>query len=219
MALVKIGKAAEMLGVEVQTLRAWERSGELVPDRRSRGGIRYYDIAKIMGLGSEDMLTIGYARVSGPDQKNDLTRQVELLEAFCTAKGWRHEIISDSGSGPGSGSNCSKKELKCLIELILRKRIHRLVITHKDRLSRFGSELIFSLCEFQSVEVVITNKGDPPAFEEEPAYDATQDAIEIRRLCDRLIKDNRTLLSGADGAFRADHTDHTDHTDRNSKNV
>ena len=55
MALVKIGKAAELLGVDVQTLHAWEKSGELVPDRRSAGGTRYYDLGKIMGLGSEDM--------------------------------------------------------------------------------------------------------------------------------------------------------------------
>ena len=72
MALMKIGKAAEMLGVEVQTLRAWEASGELIPDRRSKGGVRYYDIGKIMGLGNEDMPTVGYARVSSHDQKNDL---------------------------------------------------------------------------------------------------------------------------------------------------
>jgi putative resolvase len=53
-----------MLGVDVQTLRAWEKSGELIPDRRSKGGVRYYDIGKVMGLGNEDMPTIGYARVS-----------------------------------------------------------------------------------------------------------------------------------------------------------
>ena len=94
MALVKIGKAAEMLGVEVQTLRRWEESGELVPDRRSAGGTRYYDVAKIMGLGNEDMPTIGYARVSSHDQKSDLVRQQELLEAFCAAKGWRFEVIA-----------------------------------------------------------------------------------------------------------------------------
>jgi putative resolvase len=75
MALVKIGKAAEMLGVDVQTLRAWERSGELIPDQRSAGGVRYYDLGKVMGLGSGDMPTIGYARVSSPDQKGDLVRQ------------------------------------------------------------------------------------------------------------------------------------------------
>ena len=117
MALVKIGKAADMLGVDVQTLRAWEASGELIPDRRSKGGVRYYDIGKIMGLGNEDMPTIGYARVSSHDQKNDLVRQQELLEAFCAAKGWRNEIIADLGSG----MNYRKKGLNRLLEMILRK--------------------------------------------------------------------------------------------------
>jgi hypothetical protein len=49
------------------------------------------------------------------------------------------------------------------------------VLTHKDRLLRFGSELIFALCEIQNIEIVIINKGDPPTFEEELA----QDVIEI----------------------------------------
>ena len=152
-----------------RSLLAWERSGELIPDRRSKGGVRYYDVSKITAS-NEDLPTIGYARVSGPGQEADLTRQEESLEAFCTSRGWRHEIISDSGPGlgpsPGSGPNCSKRGPKRLIELILCKRIRRLVVTHKDRLSRFGSELIFSLCELRNVEVVIANKGDPPAFEE-----------------------------------------------------
>jgi len=141
MTLVKIGKAAEILGVDVQTLRAWEKSGELIPDRRSAGGVRYYDVGKVMGLGNEDTPTVGYARVSSPDQKNDLTRQQELLEAFCAAKGWRHEVIADLGSG----LNDRKKGLNRLLELILHKRMRRLVLTHKDRLLRFGSELIFAL--------------------------------------------------------------------------
>lgn len=171
MALVKIGKAATLLGVEVQTLRAWEASGELIPDRRSKGGVRYYDVGKIMGLGNEDMPTIGYARVSSHDQKNDLVRQQELLEAFCAAKGWRSEVIADLGSG----LNYRKKGLHQLLEMILHKRIRRLVLTHKDRLLRFGAELIFSLCEIQNIEIVIINKGEPPTFEEELA----QDVIEI----------------------------------------
>jgi putative resolvase len=84
--------------LEVQTLRRWEESGELVPDRRSAGGTRYYDVARILGLGNEHMPTIGYARVASHDQKNDLVRQQELLEAFCAAKGWRHEVIAELGS-------------------------------------------------------------------------------------------------------------------------
>ena len=55
------------------------------------------------------------------------------------------------------------------MELIPFKRIRRLVLTHKDRLLRFGSELIFALCEIQNIEIVIINKGEPPSFEEELA--------------------------------------------------
>jgi putative resolvase len=108
---------------------------------------------------------------SSRDQKSDLVRQQELLEAFCAAKGWRHEVIADLGSG----LNYRKKGLNRLLELVLHKRIRRLVLTHKDRLLRFGSELIFALCEIQNIEIVIINKGEPPSFEEELA----QDVIEI----------------------------------------
>ena len=90
--------------------------------------MRYYDMGKILGLGSEDMPIIGYARVSSHDQKNDLVRQQELLEAFCAAKGWRHEIIADLGSG----LNYKKKGLQRLLELILFKRIRGLVALVDD---------------------------------------------------------------------------------------
>jgi predicted site-specific integrase-resolvase len=80
MPLVKIGKAAELLCVSVQTLRKWEDSGELVPDRRSEGGVRYYDMGKILGLGSEDMPIIGYARVSSHDQKNESIKVWRIRE-------------------------------------------------------------------------------------------------------------------------------------------
>ena len=141
-----------------------------MPDRKSAGGTRYYDVGKIMGLGNEDMPTIGYARVSSHDQNNDLVRQQELLEAFCAAKGWRNEVIADLGSG----LNYKKKGLNRLLELILRKRMRRLVLTHKDRLLRFGSELIFALCEIQNIEIVIINEGEPPSFEEELAADVIE---------------------------------------------
>ena len=171
MKLIKIGEAADLLGVSVATLRKWEATGELLPDRKSAGGRRYYDRVKLLGLNTSDAPTIGYARVSSHDQKADLVRQTELLETFCAAKGWRFEVISDLGSG----MNYRKKGLKKLLEMILRRQMRRLVLTHKDRLLRFGAELVFSLCEIQGIEIVIINKGDQPSFEEELA----QDVLEI----------------------------------------
>ena len=115
-----------------------------------------------------------------------------MLEAFCAAKGWGHEIIADLGSG----LNYKKKGLQRLLELIPFKRIRRLVLTHKDRLLRFGSELIFALCEIQNVEIVIINQGEPPSFEEELA----QDVIEIitvfgARLCGSRSHKTKQLLA------------------------
>jgi len=63
--LIKIGEAAKLLGISVQTLRKWERTGELTPDRKSQGGTRYYDLDCLLGQRDvETDLTIAYARVS-----------------------------------------------------------------------------------------------------------------------------------------------------------
>ncbi len=170
MQMIKIGKAAKLLGISIQTLHKWEQTGELVPARKSNAGTRYYDADKLLNLNNEDNPTIGYARVSSHDQKEDLVRQSELLETFCVAKGWRFKIISDLGSG----MNYKKKGLNELLELILKKKIRRIVLTHKDRLLRFGSELVFALCEIQGIEIVIINKGEQPSFEEELAKDVLE---------------------------------------------
>jgi len=169
--LVKIGEAAKMIGSTPATLRKWEATGELLPARKTKGGTRYYAINDLLALGDVDAPTIGYARVSSHDQKDDLTRQGELLETFCAAKGWRFEVVTDIGSG----MNYRKKGLKRLLEMIFRRQMRRLVLTHKDRLLRFGAELVFALCEIQGVEIVIINKGEEPSFEEELA----QDVLEI----------------------------------------
>lgn len=99
--------------------------------------------------------------MSSHDQRLDLDRQQELLEAYCSAKGWRTQVIRDLGSG----MNYRKKGLNQLLELIMKRQIRRLVISHKDRLLRFGAELVFSLCELQGIEIIIIHKGEQPSFE------------------------------------------------------
>jgi putative resolvase len=103
--------------------------------------------------------------VSSYDQRSDLERQQQLLEMYCTSQGWQYEIIADLGSG----MNYQKKGLKKLLAYILDGHINRLVLTHKDRLLRFGAELVFSLCETRQIEIVIINQGDEPSFEEDLA--------------------------------------------------
>jgi len=190
--LVKIGEAANLLGCSISTLRKWEASGELLPSRKTAGGTRYYAVADLLGLGDADSPTVGYVRVSSQDQRPDLQRQHDMVEAYCAAKGWRSEIISDLGSG----MNYNKPGLKRLLEMILRKQMRRLVITHKDRLLRFGSELVFALCAHQQIEVVIIHKGEQPTFEEELAKDVLEIiTVFSARLYGSRSKKNRDLIA------------------------
>ena len=189
--LVKIGEAAQLLGVSISTLRKWEDTGELIPARKTAGGTRFYATADLLGLGDADAPTVCYARVSSHDQKDDLERQHAMLEAYCAAKGWRSEVIKDLGSG----MNYRKPGLNRLLEMILRKQMRRLVITHKDRLLRFGSELVFALCAHQQIEIVIIHKGEQPTFEEELAKDVLEIiTVFSARLYGSRSKKNKELL-------------------------
>lgn len=72
--------------------------------------------------------------------------------------------------------NYYKKGLTKLLNLILEGKVKRLVLTHKDRLLRFGAELVFSICEAKNVEVIIINKGDENIKCEE---ELVKDVLEI----------------------------------------
>jgi predicted site-specific integrase-resolvase len=157
---------------------------------------RRYDLAKLRGVvprkAPSSRLTLAYARMSSREKKSDLETQVALLESFCCANGWSYEVVQDLGSG----LNYNKRGLRQLIKRLCAGEVERLVLTHKDRLLRFGSELIFALCEEFGVEVVIINQSDqPPSFEEE----LVQDVLKIitvfsARLYGRRSHKNRRLV-------------------------
>lgn len=192
--LVPIGEAADALGASIATLRRWESEGK-ISAVRTPGGQRRYDLAKLLPeqLHKADgaRMTFAYARVSSHDQKDDLERQKQVLELFCAQQGWTFEVVADLGSG----MNYHKKGLKRLLGDILSGRVGRLVITHKDRLLRFGAELVFAMCEAKNVEVIILNRGEDTTFEE----DLAKDVLEIitvfsARLYGSRSRKNKRLL-------------------------
>jgi len=203
---VSISKAAKILGVSEITLRRWDSEGKL-PSIKTQGGHRRYDISKLKPelvhkytLLNDNRKTIAYARVSSHDQRTDLERQKQVLELFCSQNGWTFELISDLGSG----MNYHKKGLTKLLNAILAGNVGRLVLTHKDRLLRFGAELVFSICEAKSVEVVIINKGDEATFEEELATDVLEIiTVFSARLYGARSKKNKKLLDDVSKAVNA----------------
>ena len=195
-----IAKAAEILGVSPTTLRRWEASGKLIPIRTA-GNQRRYSLQALDPSFADSIetsrVTYAYARVSSHDQKEALVRQAQVLEMHCAANGWKFEVITDLGSG----MNYHKKGLKKLLSEIIAGRVERLVIAHKDRLLRFGAELIFAICECKNVEVVIVNKGQDTTFEE----DLAKDVLEIitvfsARLYGSHSNKNRKLIAAVQKA-------------------
>jgi putative resolvase len=175
MKLYPIGEFAELISRTEQTLRNWDKSGKLKPHHVSDGGHRYYSqhqLNHFWGI-REDLQpkrkTIGYCRVSSIKQKEDLARQVDQVKMFMIAKGYTFEIIEDIGSG----INYSKKGLSALVELILSNQVERVVILYKDRLIRFGFELIESICQNHGVVIEVIDQ-TPKMGEQEFVEDLIQ---------------------------------------------
>jgi predicted site-specific integrase-resolvase len=177
--LLKITDMAKQLGIHPDTLRRWANSGKVKVAGYTPGKQRLFDLKDFEAIGvsftsrpvQSQRPTLAYARVSSRDQKEDLKRQVERLELYCAANGWKYELIQDFGSG----MNYQKKGLKKLIRALCNQEVSRLVVTHKDRLLRFGSELIFSICSHVGCEVVVINATEDSTYEE----DLTRDVLEI----------------------------------------
>jgi putative resolvase len=200
--LVSISMAAEALGVSTSTLRRWEASGRLIP-ARTEGGQRRYDLAAlhsgIRHSAPPIRKTVSYARVSSHDQRADLERQKQVLELYCASQGWTFDIIADLGSG----MNYRKRGLSRLLDWIVEGEVGRLVLTHKDRLLRFGAELVFALCQAKQVEVVIINQGEDTTFEEELASDVLEIiTVFSARLYGSRSHRNQKLIDGMRMAVR-----------------
>lgn len=173
MASLSIGKAARFLGVAVSTLRRWDDEGALAPSFRTVGGHRRYDVnrlLKVKGESTDQRATVAYARVSSSDQKKDLETQAERLSRHCYETYGAGEVIRDLGSG----LNYRKPGFRKLVKMICEGQVKRLVLMHKDRLLRYGAEIVFQLCQYYGTEVVILENTDA-SFEETLA----QDVIEI----------------------------------------
>ena len=130
-------EACKILRVTTRTLYNWEEKGMLA-SARTKGGHRRYllsDVLEKSGIKDErSRRKICYCRASTRGQKKDLERQIE----YFSVKYPDHEIVSDYGSG----INFKRKGFNSILDSAVKGDIGEVVVTHKDRLCRFGFELI-----------------------------------------------------------------------------
>lgn len=160
---LSIHKVAVILGVTPQTLRKWDSDGYFVPAQRRGNGYRYYTkqqveefSEKLNVVKNQYRKNIGYCRVSTSKQKDDLLRQKENVEMYLKSLKQPYEIITDIGSG----INYNKRGLCELLELICKNRIDTIYVLYKDRLVRFGFELIQKIAELHDTKIVILDNED-----------------------------------------------------------
>jgi len=173
---VKGKEAAKILGVHQRTLYLWEEKG-LIETIRTNGNQRLYNVKKYIDshkkestetdlnvLDNEDRLNICYIRVSSLNQKDDLERQrSQMVKRYPN-----HILIEDIGSG----LNLNKRGIKKIIKLAISGKVNELVVAYRDRLTRFGYELIEELIEeYSNGKIIVMNEEEKMEPEEELVKD------------------------------------------------
>ena len=157
-------KAVARLGLHPQTLRRYAAEGK-IPYYRNAGGQCLYDVDAYL-RGKADPQVVCYCRVSSARQRGDLNRQVaQMREVYPDA-----EIVTDVAGG----LNWKRRGLLTILERLHRGDKLELVVAHRDRLARFGFELIEWLVQQNGGAVVVLNQSDAS-----PESELTEDLLAI----------------------------------------
>ena len=163
-----IREACDILQIDATTLRRWDHEGKIHCIRLSNNFRRVpeEEINRILGVKSNRIDAI-YARVSSSDQKNDLYNQINRLKPLYP----NAQVFSDIKSG----LKFNRKGFIELLNMIEDNKINNIYITHRDRLARFGFDLIENICKIHSTRIIEVDREEIPSANEE----LTRDLISI----------------------------------------
>ena len=189
MEYVSFAKIKEKYQISPGSLRKWADE-ERVRIVRTPGGKRLYnfsDVAELFGDQEEPKVKekICYARVSSNHQKEDLERQIEKLQEYYP----NHRIIKDIGSGV----NFKRRGFKTLLDLCFSGSIDEIVVTYKDRLCRFGFEILELIFQRFKVRLVVLSKEDKE-IETSPEQELSEDLLSLVTI---FVAKNNGLRAGA----------------------
>ena len=165
-------EACKRLGISFITLKRWIYSGKIraVKTPTGRWMIPESEIERIIGgkVGAEEVRAVIYARVSSSDQKSDLERQIQYLTQYCSAKGYR---VVDVLSDIASGLKTSRRGLMKLFNYVVNRRVDVVVITYRDRLTRFGFEYLEYFFKQFGVKIEVVYGEEPKGAYQELVED------------------------------------------------
>jgi putative resolvase len=158
--LLRMKEAATLLGVTPQTLRSWSNEGyvEAVVGKGGHRRFRQSEVKRLMQLTtsqSPEKSCLIYCRVSTTIQRANLRRQRARLEAYAVANGYTIEKIYEDIA---SGMNFKRRGLLRVLKHCQTHAIKVVIIEFKDRLARFGVDLIQELLASSGTELVIVNR-------------------------------------------------------------
>lgn len=174
--LYSISKTADILGVSQKTLRVWDKQDKLKPVLTSGGHRRYKesDINAFIGIdpisNDNKEICVIYARVSSQKQKTsgDLDRQSQRLSEYCAKHNlYVEHIIKDVGSG----LNDKRIGFNQLTNLVINGKVNKVIIEHKDRLTRFQFNFIKKIFETFDVDIIVIDDKDEISDAEELTRD------------------------------------------------
>lgn len=163
--LYSISKAADILGVSQKTLRVWDKQNKLIPVLTSGGHRRYKesDINAFIGIdpisNDNKEICVIYARVSSQKQKTsgDLDRQSQRLSEYCAKHNlYVEHIIKDVGSG----LNDKRIGFNQLTNLVITGKVNKVIVEHKDRLTRFQFNFIKKIFKTFGVDIIVIDDKD-----------------------------------------------------------
>ena len=151
---MKLSKYAEKIGIKRATATKWFHKGLIKGAYQLPTGTIIVPDEIFNEKESENGETVIYTRVSSPERrKTDLEYQAKRMSDFCISNGWKIDRIIKE---VGSGLNDSRPKL---MELFDGKRnIKRIVVEHKDRLTRFGFNYLLTLAEARGIEIIVADK-------------------------------------------------------------
>lgn len=147
---MKLSEYANTVGVTYRTAWLWYRKGAISGYQTPTGTIIITELDE-KNRQKENLKTIIYARVSSHKQKDDLERQIERTQNYCAAQGWQvDKVVKEIASGVND-------ERPKLVKILTDCTVGRVVVEHKDRLTRVGYNYINVLMQQKGGEIVVIN--------------------------------------------------------------